>query len=162
MVPGSNPLENLARAICPPERDPVQWTARLTPYLQQPNFLVRFVGRLNRPIVLIVDQFEEVFTLCNDQQAREDFINTLLNLIDAPGPRHTVILTIRSHHESKVAQLETFQKRFEQARAQVLPLTAGELRDAIEKPAAAVGLKFEDGIVDALVKDILRRSSPPD
>jgi hypothetical protein len=43
----------------------------------------------------------------------------------------------------------------EKSRINITPLDAGELRDAIEKPAELIGLKFEDGLVDALIKDAL-------
>jgi WD40 repeat protein len=107
------------------------------------------------PCLLVVDQFEEIFTLCNDDHARQIFIDNLLGLIRAPDSRHTIILTMRSDFESYVTRLPKLQALFEQAQVRVISLTAYELREAIEQPAARVGLEFEDGIVEALVKEIL-------
>ena len=107
------------------------------------------------PTVLVVDQFEELFTLCTDEATRQAFANNLLRLTQASGPRHTVILTMRTDFESFVMRLPGFQPFFEKALVRVTPLNAAELRDAIEKPAEAVGLKFEEGIVEALLHDIL-------
>ncbi len=86
-------------------------------------------------MVLIVDQFEEIFTLCDDEQARRMFIANLLALTLVKGVRHIVILTMRSDFESKVALLPELHPLFERVQVRVMPLTAAELRDAIEKPA---------------------------
>ena len=106
-------------------------------------------------MVVIVDQFEEVFTLCDDQQARRAFIANLLVLTRATGLRHTVILTMRSDFETYVAQLPALQQVFEHTQVRVPPLNAAELRDAVVRPAELVGLRFEDGIIDALLQDML-------
>ena len=69
--------------------------------------------------------------------------------------RSTVILTMRSDFESYVARIPSFQPLFEQAQAHMTPLSASELREAIEKPAEVAGLRFEAGIIEALLQDIL-------
>jgi len=105
--------------------------------------------------LLVVDQFEEIFTLCDDDHVRQVFIGNLLGLVQAPDSRHSLVLTMRSDFESYVARLPKLQALFEQAQLRVMSLNANELREAIEQPAERVGLKFEDGIVEALVKEIL-------
>jgi hypothetical protein len=123
---------------------------------RDPDHLVAVVNATgDRPAVLVVDQFEELFTLCADQAVRQRFAEHLLQLSQTPGQRHTVILTMRTDFESFITRLPTFQPVFEQAVVRVTPLNAAELREAIEKPAEAVGLKFEEGVVDALLQDIL-------
>jgi energy-coupling factor transporter ATP-binding protein EcfA2 len=161
MVPGSVPLANLARVLLqagaenatPPPQLVAEEAARLQ---RDPNHLVAVVGATgDRPAVLVVDQFEELFTLCADQAVRQRFAEHLLGLSQTPDQRHTVILTMRTDFESFITRLPTFQPFFEQAVVRVTPLNAAELREAIEKPAEAVGLKFEEGVVDALLQDIL-------
>src|SRR5690349_16684284 len=157
MVPGADPLTTLARVTCPPRADTADWTRRCAEgFRGDPSYLTRMVGAFgNQPVVLVVDQFEEVFTLCDDDQARQMFIANLLTLIHAAGARHTVILTMRSDFEEKVQLTPALHQLFEQCQVRVTPLTAAELRDAIERPAALVGLKFEEGVVDVLIRDIL-------
>jgi hypothetical protein len=157
MVPGSEPLSNLARLIRPPEAKLVAWEQRLVSgMLQDKMYLARLIGALSRvPVVLVVDQFEEIFTLCSDTRVRQAFIDNLLSLTSASGPRHTVLLTMRSDFESFVARLPHLQPRFEQGLVRVTPMSAGELREAIVEPACQVGLKFEPQIVDSLINDIL-------
>ena len=84
---------------------------------------------------MVVDQFAEIFTLCDDDQVRQAYIDEFLRLIQAPGPRHSVILTMRSDFESYVARLPKLQALFGQAQLRVMPLNATELREAIEQPA---------------------------
>jgi len=67
-----------------------------------------------------------------------------------------VILMMRADFESQVVMLpEEFQQFYEEAKVQITYLGASELREAIEKPAELIGLKFEKGLVTALVKDVL-------
>ena len=163
LVPGSDPLTNLARAIQPTQGIDNFDVALAAKFVfaadnmrRAGDGLVKLVAESGlQPLVLIVDQFEELFTLCTDEGLRRAFIDNLLALMQAPGARHTVILTMRTDFESYVARLPTFQPYFDAALVRVTPLNAAELRDAIERPAALVGLKFEAGVVDGLVQDLL-------
>lgn len=147
MVPGLEPLKNLAGALQPGKADP----AKLE---RDPAHLAQFLSG-DRPAVLVIDQFEEIFTLCEDNRIRQAFIASLLSVLRTPEPRHRVILTMRSDYEPFVARLPDFQPFFDQGQLRMTPLSAAELRDAIEKPAERIGLKFEDGVVPALLEDIL-------
>lgn len=123
---------------------------------QDPQYLARHLEQQPaRPAVLVVDQFEEVFTLCKDEHARKLFIANLLTLATALAPPHRVILTMRQDFETYVGQAPELEELFKAGRMPVTPLSAGEMRDAIEQPAERVGLKFEAGIVDGLLQDIL-------
>jgi energy-coupling factor transporter ATP-binding protein EcfA2 len=157
MVPGVEPLANLARVTQPPDINQKEWLPNQVENFQKDsNHLAQLCSQFdNKPCVLVVDQFEEVFTLCSDDNARQAFIENLVVLITRPFVRHTVILTMRADFLSQVTRLENFMHLFEQAQALVTAMDANELRDAIEKPASLVGLKFEEGLVDALLGDIL-------
>lgn len=163
LVPGSEPLANLAAILQPAKGSPALDLTLAAQVVFAPDGLRRtadyLANLLNamspQPVVLLVDQFEELFTLCSDEGARTAFINNLLTLIEAPGPRHTVILTMRTDFESFVARVPRLLALFEAALVRVTPLNAAELRAVIEKPAELVGLKFEEGVIDALVQDVL-------
>lgn len=128
LVPGRNPREGLASLLqVPPDR----------------------------PTVFLIDQFEELFTLCDDEVLREEVIQSIVRLIEYPLIRHTVILTLRRDYEDQVTRYVRFQEQFDSARVEVGTLRAGELREAILRPAERVGLKFDDGLVEKLVQDIL-------
>lgn len=163
MVPGSDPLAHLARAIQPRQSIDEFDVTVAAKYLFAPEGLLReetylvnlLAAESDLPLVLVVDQFEELFTLCTDERLRNAFMANLLALLRRPTPRHTVILTMRTDFESYVARLPNFQPLFEQAIVRITPLNAAELREAIERPADMVGLKFEEGVVDGLVQDLL-------
>jgi hypothetical protein len=157
MVPGSNPLASLAHLVRTREVDPAGWNQRQVERFQQdPGYLAQLLGELaDETVVLIVDQFDEIFTLCNDNRTRQAFLDNLLGLVQAPNARHTVILTMRSDFELQLVRLPRFYPLFEQAQVRVPPLAASELREAIEGPAELVGLKFQEGVVDALLGDTL-------
>lgn len=150
ILPGSDPLAALDRALA--AGLPPAFTGQ--PPGQHPDTLLHDL-LIGPPSVIIVDQFEEIFTLCDDQSVREAFVARLLAFVSTPDPPHRVILTMRSDFETFVARLPTLQPLFEAGRVQVTPLSATELRDAIERPAEQVGLLFESGVVDLLLQDML-------
>lgn len=156
-VPGSNPLRNLALASRPPDKNSADWITQQTQSLKQDRYhLIKTVQGLgDAPAVIIVDQFEEIFTLCTDDQLRNAFIENLVNLAEASNPKHLVILTLRSDYEPQIVSLPALIPLFERGHARITPLASSDLYQAIEEPAKRVGLRFEDGVADALVKDIL-------
>ncbi|HMO56556.1 MAG TPA: WD40 repeat domain-containing protein [Roseiflexaceae bacterium] len=124
--------------------------------LADPTYLATTLSTASeQPVLLFVDQFEEIFTLAGNEATQMAFINNLLGLVDTESPRHRVIITMRSDFESFVARVPLLHARFEDARVQLMPLNAAEMREAIERPAAQVGLKFESGVIDALLQDML-------
>lgn len=156
-MPGSKPLENLAHALRQAKLNEKTTDREIASLMvKDHSFLRNLVSNsFQVPVVVVVDQFEEVFTLCTDEEMRQAFVENLVNLAQDPGAGHIVILTMRTDFESKVSLLPTFQPLFEQNLVRVMPLNASELRSAVEEPAKRIGLKFEEGVVDALLTDIL-------
>ncbi|MBI3244489.1 MAG: hypothetical protein HYZ49_19590 [Chloroflexi bacterium] len=154
IVPGSNPLANLSELTRPSNTDSAEWAGeqvKLT--LERPGHLTQLIAsHFTGGVVIVVNRFEEAFTLCADDGLRQTFVDSLVSLTNAG---QVVILTMRTDFEAQVARLPDFQKLFEQAAVRVGPLNAGELREAIEAPAAMIGLKFEEGVVDDLLNDLL-------
>ena len=157
MVPGSNPLVNLARLVMPPDVDAAQTEIEADLYRQNSAYLAHIVSEKfsNNVVLVVVDQFEEIFTLCTDELVRQRFVDSLISLCQAPTSEHRVIITMRSDFEGNIARLSDLQTMLEQATVRITPLNASELRAAIEAPAARIGLKFEEGVVDALLNDTL-------
>lgn len=156
MVPGTNPLRNLASALQSFYGQTAEWAAEQGRLLREdPRHLPNLLKDSDEPAVLIVDQFEEVFTLCLDDGLRESFVATLAALAESDGARHLAVITMRTDYEPHLVHLTTLMPLLERGQVRITPLTAADLHEAIEAPARCIGLKFEDGIVDALVKDIL-------
>ncbi len=166
IVPGSAPLEALLKllhALPPGKENPSEPVGApdAAAFLQDSQYLLHLIReRTSAPVVIVIDQFEELFTLCDDNQTRQAFVNNLYVVArENPGneapPRNRLILTIRTDFEAKLALLPDFQPIFERYLVRVTPLNAAELRQAIEEPANGVGLHLEEGVVDALLNDIL-------
>ena len=105
-----------------------------------------------KPLVVIVDQFEELFTLIDDAASRVAFAKRLVDIHESGG---VVILTIREDYLPRLGALPELQELVRGGDLRATPLSASELREAIEKPAERINLKFESGLVDALVADVV-------
>ncbi|MCL8013861.1 WD40 repeat domain-containing protein [Streptomyces sp. AS02] len=110
------------------------------------------------PAVLIVDQFEETFTLCPDEADRRTFVQ-VLHAACTPAEADDsapvlVVLGIRADfYEQCLAHPEVADAL--QHRHMVLgPLTTSELREAVTGPAKAVGLELEPGLAELIVREV--------
>jgi len=156
LVPGSDPLANLARVMRPAGTAPAEWTRpTVDRFRSDPGHLLQLVKASGEgPFVFVIDQLEELFTLSTDELVRHAFADNLLSLVKAADAGHIVVATIRSDFEQYLGCLDDLPANVEMAKVRVTPLSAIELRDVIEKPAEQVGLKFEAGIVDDLIQDM--------
>ncbi|MFI9812558.1 nSTAND1 domain-containing NTPase [Saccharothrix variisporea] len=99
--------------------------------------------------VVIVDQFEEVFTLCADPDERAGFLDLLL------GGTTRVAVAIRSDFYGRCAEHAVLAEAVNQAQVLVGPVDAAELREVIVKPAAAAGLIVERALTARLVDEVV-------
>ncbi|WP_411115464.1 hypothetical protein [Streptomyces sp. 029-5] len=111
--------------------------------------------------VIVVDQFEELFTLCTDEQQRHSFVTLLARLAGGqacPGtegtPRALVVLGIRSDFYAACVDHPPLRAALQDAPLVVGPMTDEELREAVLLPARDVGLDVEDGLVELLLHDL--------
>lgn len=101
---------------------------------------------------LIVDQFEEVFTLCRDPQERADFIDRLLEA-RSPGSRLRVVLGVRADFYGRCAEHRVLADVLSDASLLVTAMSPGELRQAVVKPAQVSGLIVERELTARLVHE---------
>lgn len=100
-------------------------------------------------LVLVLDQFEEVFTLCRDNTLCRAFLAILLTASRTPWI--TVILTLRADFYGRVLAEPQLAERVDAGLVNVLPMSTTERRLSIEQPALAVGCMFESGLVDRIL-----------
>jgi WD40 repeat protein/DNA-binding SARP family transcriptional activator len=158
ITPTAHPLEALATELTR-DSDSVATTARLIDDLaQEPRSLVLFLVRgrsgAKGHTVLVVDQFEELFTLCRDEFEREAFIDNLLTLVSSGQSNATLIVTLRADFYAHLAQYPELRDAVAQQQEYIGPMTADELRRAIEEPAKRGHWEFEPGLVDLILRDI--------
>ena len=101
-------------------------------------------------LLLIIDQFEEVFTLANSNGQGKDFQKLLLTWIGTP--KCCVVLTVRADFYSDLMTCELWP-RIQGHRFELLPLGRENLKDAIEKPAKTVAVFVEPTLVERLLND---------
>jgi WD40 repeat protein/DNA-binding SARP family transcriptional activator len=101
--------------------------------------------------VLVVDQCEEVFTLCQDPDERSRFLSTLTTLATSTP----LILSLRADLLAEVAADPEFARTVERGLYLLSGMTEASLRTAIEQPARLASLQVEPGLVDLLVTAVL-------
>lgn len=102
--------------------------------------------------VVVVDQFEELFTLCADERERLDFLTALLAW---SGP---VVLGLRADFYDRALRYPQLAGLLQQAQVVVEPMTEAQLREAIVEPARSTGFELENGLVELLLRDTARES----
>ncbi len=123
-------------------------------------------------LVLIVDQFEEVFTQCADEQERRTFITALCaaagttaagvtgdggrvgGQVDVREAPALVVIGIRADFYARAAGYPALVPHLQDHQVLVGPISEAGLREAIEKPAAAVGLAVDTALVEVLLADL--------
>jgi energy-coupling factor transporter ATP-binding protein EcfA2 len=103
--------------------------------------------------VVLVDQFEEVFTLCADPEERGRFVEMLLSA-DRPDSRLRVVIAVRADFYGRCAEHRALADAVAQANVLVGPLSATELRQAIVKPATAAGLIVERAVTSRILDEV--------
>ncbi|MFJ9345180.1 hypothetical protein [Streptomyces sp. NPDC101237] len=108
--------------------------------------------------VLIVDQFEETFTLCADEADRHAFVRLLHTAStsaapDEPAPA-LVVLGIRADFYEQCLGYPELADALQHRHMVLGPLTTAELREAVTAPAKAVGLELEPGLAELIVREV--------
>ena len=104
------------------------------------------------PLLLVADQFEELYTLCAEAD-RQPFLDGLLNAVDkAPG--FTLVLTLRVDFLGRALSYDPFGKALQQYPPELLiAMNREELAATIVKPAQQLGVELEPGLTDLIIND---------
>ncbi|MFC5144818.1 XRE family transcriptional regulator [Streptomyces aureoversilis] len=111
-----------------------------------------------RDIVLVVDQFEEIFTQCARPEERAAFISALLSGTAAPDSRCRVVIGVRADFYAHCLHHRDLCDALGGAQLSVGPMSAGELRSAILRPATRARLSVEGALLAALMTDVTGRA----
>jgi WD40 repeat protein len=111
-------------------------------------------GAAGGRVLMVVDQFEEVFTLCGDEAERRAFIDRLLEAAGAKGQATWVLAALRADFYAACAPYAELRQALAARQEYLGPMTATELRRAIEEPANHGGWELEAGLADLLLSDL--------
>jgi WD40 repeat protein/serine/threonine protein kinase len=156
MLPGTHPLDELEIALMRVAADQAR---NLHETLNRDQRGLLRAAQLILPdddseLVVIVDQLEEVFTLVEDESARQQFLDLLYTAVTATRSRVRVIVTLRADFYDKPLHYPEFGEMVRSRMETILPLSADELQRAISRPAEQVGVTFEEGLVATIVSEI--------
>ncbi|WP_067678895.1 caspase, EACC1-associated type [Nocardia miyunensis] len=153
-TPGADPLQRLAAALDAPDaRGSIDTEpSRVGEYAE-----AILAGRDGDALVVIVDQLEELFTLCTDLSARTTFLAALTALAaprTAAGPQALVATALRADFYGHAATYPELVAALRDRQILIEPMTRPELREAIEKPANANGWTLADGLAEIILNDL--------
>ncbi|MGL4621773.1 MAG: caspase family protein, partial [Chroococcidiopsis sp.] len=105
-------------------------------------------------MLLVIDQFEELITLCKDDQERENFLTLLAQTVAKYPKQLRLVLTLRSDFEPQFRDT-ALKNDWNDSRFVVSPMTRADLREAIEKPAEARVMYFDPHeLVEQLIDEV--------
>jgi WD domain, G-beta repeat len=118
-----------------------------------------------RRLLLVVDQFEQLFTQCADEEQRQGFITALhaaANTGHGPdqAPSALVVLGVRADFEARCADYPQLASAV-QDRYLVTAMTERQLRLAITEPARKAGSSIDENLVDVLLREMNTRQPVP-
>ena len=111
--------------------------------------------RAGERLVVAVDQFEEVFTVCRDDAERRAFIDALVESAWDPERRCLILLALRADFFGRLAEFPELAELAGANHVLLGPMTGGELRRVIEGPAERADLVVEPALAETLVADVV-------
>ena len=155
-VPGPRPLDSLETSLT---RIAADQANNVRTHLDRDGHGLSRVADLILPkddseLVVIVDQFEELFTLVEDESSRRHFLDLLASAASDPRSRVRVIVSLRADYYDRPLQYPGFGRLIRAHIETLLPLTAEGMERAIVRPAEQVGIAIEPGLVASMIEDV--------
>ncbi|MDJ0596808.1 MAG: caspase family protein [Pleurocapsa sp. MO_226.B13] len=161
MRPGESPLKALNKILSPSESGSsiINLTSKKKINILSGKISYLITHNSESKLLLVIDQSEELVTLCKSQQERENFLNLLAELVTKYPQQIRIVLTLRSDFEPQLRDaIEEiyWQKAWQEGRFFVIPMDREELQQAIEEPAAQRTLFFESPkLVNQLIDEAI-------
>ena len=153
MLPGSSPFKELAESM---RRVAVADVAGLAEQLAEEGGIDRVLRRLvpgGGQLLLVVDQFEELFTLAGEHDQRA-FLDGLVHAVAAPDSRLRVVATLRADFYDRPLAVQPFGSVVHEATVTIAAMLPAELEAAVVEPAQRVGGGVERALVAELVNAV--------
>jgi WD40 repeat protein/uncharacterized caspase-like protein len=157
MLPGDNPIAALAKALAPNNPNFLEGVLHLGV-----DSLVEWLNQQPTEIsVLVIDQFEELFTLTAETD-RLNFLSLVLDAIEKTRNILKVIITLRSDFLDECLGMSELAPLITKSQVLVAScrLEDKQYRQIIAQPAQKVGLEVEDGLIAILLGELKEGSLP--
>lgn len=161
-TPGETPVDALAQRLAP-LIDDMEMEDALAVLRASPGGLHQLSERIlagddeRGRLLMVVDQFEEVFTRAGDVD-RDAFLKMLVTAATQPGGRALIIITMRADFFDRLGRYPDLAALFEQENMVIVTeMTAADLLRSIEGPAEAVGLIYDEGLPQRILEDVRRQ-----
>lgn len=156
MVPGEAPMEELASALLSVSSSPMP--AVVDTLREHVDGLAMGVyealpSRDNK-LLLMIDQFEELFTQVEQESDRQQFLDLILTAVNAENSPVIIIATLRADFYDRPLLYQGFGELIRARTELVLPLNDEELAETIEGPARRVGAVLEDDLIETIIDDV--------
>ena len=156
--PGSYPLEELRRVFKSffKGKEETQLRAFIEDKKTYPKGLVNIIERLPSSVrfLLIVDQFEEVFTVCTNEEKRQRFIELIAQVTEISACRLAIVTTMRADFLEPCLRYAALYHLIQTQAVYVSPLERSDLRDIIVEPANRQGYEVEERLQLKIWEDI--------
>jgi serine/threonine protein kinase/ABC-type glycerol-3-phosphate transport system substrate-binding protein/DNA-binding SARP family transcriptional activator len=155
MSPGAHPYEALERALLqiavhpPPDllEDLTTGDAGIR------RGISRVLPDARSQLVLVIDQFEELFTQTEPDTAHA-FLDALATAVESPQSRLRVVLTLRADFYDRPLRHRGVGELLRRGTEVVTPMSPDEIERTITGPGERVGVRFEAGLVSQIVADV--------
>lgn len=145
--PGGDPFAALSQVL----------TGSPTRAGSRPNLaslIARRTESTRRPLLIVGDQFEELFTHCADDGRVADFLDALVSIArSAAMVQIKVVVTFRGDFYGHVLAHRGFSDALQDHIVHLPPMSRTELAQAITEPARVVGLKLDEGLTERILDD---------
>ena len=164
-TPTAHPLEALAIGLKKESQDELPTANLVEEMTHNPqglrDYLYKWIDK-NKPktktahrLLIVIDQFEELITLCQNEVERSAFIDNLLNTTDPQADASiSVVITLRADFYAHCGQYPELRNALTKNQIYLGPMNAEEIRRAIEGPARQGGWEFEPGLVELILRDV--------
>lgn len=161
LVPGKHPLQSLALGFVAPNASGTERAKQLADAEELIGKGATGLRQLVQAspasrVILVIDQFEESFTLCQDNTERQQFFQCLLEGLAQTEAKLCLILAMRADFFGKCLEQDYsgLAKQIQANLVAVTPMNREELRQAIVEPAKKTGLKVEPELVQEMLTDV--------
>lgn len=158
--PTNHPLKELSAKLTKDNESVMAQATLMDDMVRDPRSLDLYVSRLTagrraeeRRLFLVIDQFEELFTLCEDRCERRAFVDNLLCAAAQDGVTN-VVITLRADFYHRCAEFDNLRIAIQDHQRYIGSMSREELREAIEEPARIGNWDYEANLVDVILGDI--------